>query len=730
MIRLNLKKAFILLICFLIISSTVFFLYKFNMKYISDEKYMPYRVMVVEKIKQEESVLSYIVKLNNDKFILNIYKDQYNNQNSNLIKYANYKYGDELILQGKIVIPELLNNPYEFDYKRYLNSKNIYGIINTYSTLQHEKNTGNYIIKQIYLLREYIYSKIEQNCTKDNADTLKAIIYGEKENLAQEIKDNFKNIGLSHMLVASGANIALILLIITRICKKLHISKYITNIFLIINILLFIVVCGLEPSITRAGIMTTITLLLKFKNKKISTYKKLLISFVIMYILNPMQIYSTSFQLSFLATFSIILFYKKIYLMLKHHIKRKINKSIFFLLKHPLKLFSLMLSVQIGILPIQINTFNCYLPISFLSNIVIGIMISFIKVAGIISAYLSFSPLCNLLLKLLDPFIAILLKVIKVFNQTSYSINLASLPTHIILIYYVYIILIFLHDNLIIKDFQLSILFRKVFYKLKRLFILLLLLSLIINKVYNIFFDNYIMFFNVGQGEMSMISYKNKNIIIDMGSTYKSLSQNILLNYLKKKNISNIDLLIVSHFDSDHVNGIIDLINNVCVGNIIYAKPAKESKLYNDIIKNINQKNVNQIIVETGDTFNILDMQIKILHPARERTSNDENSNSIVCIVKTNNKKVLYTGDATIEVERILLKNNMIEKVDILKVGHHGSKTSTCEEFIKKTNPLIAIISSKKKVFGHPNEIVLEILKKYKIKIYITEKNGAIKIII
>lgn len=729
--QIKLKKLLNMVICLLIVISTLFSIYKFNKKYISDEKYISYQVMVIEKIKEEENILSYIVKLNNDKFILNIYASKYGKQKIKLTNYSDYKYGDILEVKGKIVIPELLNNPYEFDYKRYLNSTNIYGVINTYSSLTYKGNNGNKLIKKTYIFRDHICNIIEKNCIKDNADVLKGVIYGDKKQLNQDIKQSFSNIGLSHMLVASGTNIAIVIAVIGSVCKKLKMNKKTINILLIISILIFVMLCNFEISITRAGIMAITTLILNLKNKKTSSYKKLFIAFLLLYILNPMCIYSISFQLSFLATFSIILFYKKIYLTLDYNIKYLLNKKLYCLLKHPLKLLSIMLSVQIGILPIQINTFNNYPIISIVSNICIGLIISFIQMMGVIGICFCIMPqISGIIFKLLNPVITIILKIVKILNSISILISFESLHCSIIIAYYIYIALIFLNNNLIIKKYHLSILFNKIINKLKKIVIILIFVLIIISRIYNIFWNNYIIFFNVGQGETSLISYKGKHIVIDIGSTSDKLSQNILLNYLKKRNISKLDLVIISHFDLDHVNGVIEILNNIQVTNIIYAIPLEENKIYNDIIKNIESKNINQIIVESGDIFSFNNIQIEILYPGKRRIKNDANSNSIVCIIKINKKRILYTGDATIETEKELLNSNVIKKIDILKVGHHGSKSSTSERFIQKLKPQIAVISSKKKVFGHPSEIVLQVLEKYNVDIYITEQKGAIKIII
>ena len=232
---------------------------------------------------------------------------------------------------------------------------------------------------------------------------------------------------------------------------------------------------------------------------------------------------------------------------------------------------------------------------------------------------------------------------------------------------------------------------------------------------------------------MALIHYNRKNVIVDIGSTSENLASNVIINFLKKKNIETIDAVILTHFHTDHINGLTEeLINTVEIKRVIYASPKEDILEYENMINLLNKNNISKIEVTKDDNIKIGDIDINILSPNINKKIYDEdisNANSIVSIISVNNKNLMFMGDATKSTEKsILNKNsNLIKNIDVYQVGHHGSKTSTLDEFISKLKINIAVISSKKKVYNHPSQETLNTLLKHNIKVKITEKNGAFK---
>ena len=198
--------------------------YLFNSKYIADDYTKEYTVFI-QSLKSKSNIkVSYNVKLlgTQDKFILNIYDNSYDKIQTNLAKYSEYKYGDVVKVKGKISIPEKLNNPGEFNYKLYLYSNNIYGLINTYDEamqIQYKLNFLETINKKIYQFKEYIQSIIKSGMSETNASTSVSMIYGDKTDLEESIKEEFETIGVSHLMSVSGTHITSFMIIINILLR-------------------------------------------------------------------------------------------------------------------------------------------------------------------------------------------------------------------------------------------------------------------------------------------------------------------------------------------------------------------------------------------------------------------------------------------------------------------------------------------------------------------------------
>lgn len=222
---------------------------------------------------------------------------------------------------------------------------------------------------------------------------------------------------------------------------------------------------------------------------------------------------------------------------------------------------------------------------------------------------------------------------------------------------------------------------------------------------------------------------KNKD-----GKSY-DIGENVLNNYLLNRGITRLDYIMASHFDEDHSQGFIFLLKNMKVKNVIISEQYKTSSIYEQFKQICKKQNIQIIYVRSGDEIRIKDLAFKILHPKSKEnqiSENPLNNNAIVCMVKYKNRRILFTGD----IEKVA-ENEMVKeytnglKADILKVGHHGSKTSTTKEFLDLINPSVALIGvGQNNKFGHPNEDVIKRLEEKNIQIYRTDEMGEISVII
>ena len=266
----------------------------------------------------------------------------------------------------------------------------------------------------------------------------------------------------------------------------------------------------------------------------------------------------------------------------------------------------------------------------------------------------------------------------------------------------------------------------------------ILIISILIILIFSFFNfipkDLKIYFVDVGQGDCTFIvTPKNKTILIDGGGSTGSdfdVGESTLLPYILDRGYKKIDLMFISHFDQDHSLGCAKIIENLTVSNLILNKQLEENDIYKHIVSIAKQKKVNLIYVKAGDVITLNGVKIKILHPQEKLIAeNSINNNSIVFKLEYKSFSILFTGDIENIAEEVILSKNINLKADILKVAHHGSKTSSSQRFIEAVSPKIALIGvGKNNMFGHPNREVIERLQSYGTKIYRTDECGEISI--
>lgn len=239
-----------------------------------------------------------------------------------------------------------------------------------------------------------------------------------------------------------------------------------------------------------------------------------------------------------------------------------------------------------------------------------------------------------------------------------------------------------------------------------------------------------IYFFNVGQADCILVRSNGKNMLIDAGDNEDGP---LLAKYIKRLGIRKIDYLIGTHVHEDHIGGMDNIIKEFEIGEIYipYTTNKSKRKFYEDVINEVKQKELSINYKKVGDKFELGEAkcEIKSIGNSDPTSSSKINSTSIVIQMEANNNKYLFMGDAEDDVET----NSKItwEDIDVLKVGHHGSDTSSTEQFINKVLPEMAVISvnSNTNSYGHPSETVIKRLQDKKCQIYRTDMNGTILLI-
>jgi len=230
-------------------------------------------------------------------------------------------------------------------------------------------------------------------------------------------------------------------------------------------------------------------------------------------------------------------------------------------------------------------------------------------------------------------------------------------------------------------------------------------------------------YIDVGQGDSILIQNKNLNMLVD-GGTRESAEK--LLSYLKSNNISTLDYVVATHPHEDHIGSLDDVINNFDIKNVWMPKKSASTKVFSDLAQAISNKGLKAEQPEVGSSIKLADANITVLAPVRDDYT-DTNDWSIGLKVEYKNNSFILTGDAESTSESNILETNLNLKADVLKAGHHGSSTSTSEQFLANVNPTYAVISlGEGNSYGHPHTETLQKFKDNNIIVYRTDRNGTI----
>lgn len=616
---------------------------------------------IITDIKKDDNKIVITIKAKE-----NILVYYYNDINLNL--------GDRIKVNGTLESIKDNTNFNLFNYKKYMLSKNTHYKMDANSINLINKNNN-----VLYKIKNYLINRIDKI---KRSDYLKLFILGDNGSVNDEVKASYSTNGISHLFSVSGMHITLLSSIILSILNKIK-KTTINYIIVILVLLIFMFLTNFTPSVIRATFLFILIYLNKLLKLNLSTFKILIIITLFVLIFNPYNIYNVGFLFSYIISLYLVLFNKIINKYKNYFVKVLVTSFISFLAS----------------IPILINNFFSINLMTILNNII------FVPLVSIIIFPLS---LIVLIIPKFDFIYEIVIKILENLSLfiSNFKLEIILKYTNIFIIFFYYLLITF-------------ILYKILKNKYKHIILIIIVLFIHTNINY-IIRKNYITFIDAGQGDSTLIHlYNNKNILIDTGGNlYYDISTNTI-NYLKSEGLKKIDYLVITHGDYDHMGEAINLVENFKVEKVIF-NCGKFNELEQDLIKVLEKKKISYY--SCVKELNIDDSKLYFLNSG---DYDNENDNSSVVYTELNNYKFLFMGDAGIEVEEDLIDKYNLQDIDVLKVGHHGSKTSSGEKFITEINPKYSIISvGKNNRYGHPNDSVLDNLKYSQI--YRTNQDGSI----
>ncbi|WDV44567.1 DNA internalization-related competence protein ComEC/Rec2 [Clostridiaceae bacterium M8S5] len=665
------------------------------------------RGIISDKISQNEYSTNYIVKT---EYIKN--KEEFLKVSEKIILKCignnELKIGDYVEYKSKVSLPSTNTNPKLFDYRLYLMMDDIFTMTKCKAVdIQIiERSRLSTIPKFIIDVKEKLKKSMDISLSPECSQIAKAIIFSDKTALSEKDSKTIRSIGMAHIIAVSGFHVWILSAIILYLLKLFIYQKRIRVIVCLILLWLYGGLIGYPPSVLRALIMLSCGMFADVIYRKNDSINSLCFAAFLILMFKPLWIFSVGFQLSFTAAISLLL--------LTPVIKKVVpNSSI-----------SAIIAVQLGILPVIAYHFNQvpifaiivnFIALPLISLIIVILFIMMIVSLISIKICSAIGILCGGLI-LSFRYMSILLYKILGLNMI-----LPSLTTAEIIVYYMGIFMLFGYIKL--KDLSREI---------KRvIFVYAVLVVLCIGLTDMLYNDYKIEFIDIGQGDCMHLELGNKNYLIDSGGIlYGSFSagEKVVVPYLLKSGITHLDGIFISHFDTDHCAGVPYILDNLSVDKLYISYIDYNNKLSKEIIIKAKESDVDIGILKKGDKLSIdSNSNIEIIYP---KSNNEKglsaNDKSIVMLMKIFNTKILFTGDIELESESKII--NDIEDIDILKVAHHGSKTSSSAKFLEKSKPEYGIISVGTNVYGHPHKSVIDRLGMYNTKVFRTDTDGLITV--
>ena len=588
-------------------------------------------------------------------------------------------YGDIIKFSGKLKLPQGRRNPNGFDYRAYLLQKGISATMFSREIEVIGKERANPFIAAAFYLRQRLIAFYERYLPPNLASLLVGITLGIKDSIPGETMKAVRESGVAHALAVSGLHTGVIYAALELFFDRLAVSRKLAFAIESLAIIFYSFMTGLSPSVTRAAIMIMVFMLSKVVGRENDSLNSLSFSTVILLLANPLTLFSVSFQLSYAAVLGIILFYNPV-------------KSLFhFLPKYLKESVTVMLAAQLAAVPFLAYHFYNISMVGFITNLLVVPLVSIILIGGLISgiAGLCFEPLGALLIKVPGFLLYIVEKIILVSSRFPFAtLVVPAMPIISTFLYYLSLALIF----------DLAP-FSKEYLVNHRKAIALALLALALLPALWPFGTFEVTFIDVGQGDSILIqTERNRVILIDGGGTPAYLNsdfdtgEDIILPLLYSKGIREIDIAVFTHFDDDHAKGLLSLLRSIRVKNIVYGLP-EDSANFREMLEIARLKGIKTIQVGRGDSFVVDGAVFEVMHPPKDAPLSSGNDNSVVIRMSYRGISFLFTGDLEFEGEQSLVKSGIDIGAHVLKVGHHGSSTSTSQEFLSRVNPIYGVIT-------------------------------------
>lgn len=676
--------------------------------------------------------------------------------------------GSQVIVSGGLSFFSPASNPGEFDSEKYYRNRDVLFAVKK-AKIQQVGVVGDEIAltnplrdKLAQKLKEFRLRQ-EENLMEQleigNAAIMRAMLFGNKKELEEDIKNLYQNNGIAHILAISGLHISLLGMAVYNLLLKLPIPNWLVLAGSEIFLLLYGCMVGFSPSTFRAIFMFTLFLLSKIWKRSYDMLTSMAVSAIIQLTIHPGYLFDCGFQLSYAAILGIGIVLP-VLVQLKDSLKNKWVKQLLapflpslsvtiltapILIYHYYELSFFSIALNLIVLPLMAPLLLLGVGMLCVINLRDGMGIMLAVLVGRMSILQS--GLARLLFSYLIELFAFGVNAILWVYETGCRIlemlpigrkNIAPLSIETMIIYYMLL-------------FAMTVLVKKKSHSYQFVFVVLCIGILLLPKK----LDFSVWALDVGQGDCNVIFTEERNcFVIDCGSTSKGkVGKNILIPFLKYHGIGRVNGVIMTHPDADHMSGILELIElseeeNIVLDGIYIGEHSftSEPEEWKELISMAKEVSIPVLQLGQGDMLRTDSLSMECIYPLAEQTGLTGNAASLVLKLECEDFQGLFTGDLEVEGERKLIAEYRAgdrdlpddmrfmgdflfggDSCDFLKVGHHGSSGSGSEEFLQWVNPKCAVIScGENNRYGHPHKETLERLEAEGVSYWITYEEGAV----
>ncbi|WP_243386258.1 DNA internalization-related competence protein ComEC/Rec2 [Bacillus kexueae] len=629
-------------------------------------------------------------------------------------KVSTIKAGHRCSMRGTIELP--LNHTVEnaFNYRDYLQSKGIKAIFSV-EEVKECTYTPN-LLNRLENARASFKQVMEEHFSDETVGFVLALTIGDRTLIEEEVKRAYQQLGIIHLLAISGLHVGIILSFFYFVFLRIGFTKEQVWLLLFLCLPLYCIFAGAAPSVVRSCLMAGVFLIAKWRKIEVSPLDCLSISLILIILFDREQVQQIGFQLSYIVTTALILSHS-ILLRCKSYIRMLMMVTLIAQLSSlPILLYYfyefswLSLVVNLFFVPLYVYVI---LPLTLFTTVLIFIHLPF---------YDFFSQFLDFIFSMSSSFVS------RVSSWDWHTITIGAISLVELCLLYG----IFIHVMVYLEKEE---------KKIVTLFVTRILFCVLCLFAFRLFHPGEVTVLDVGQGDAIFIQEERRGnaYLIDTGGLLEfqseetwqqrtnkfELGEDLLLPFLKSKGVGKLKALFLTHGDADHIGEAVTVLKRVDVEYLIISPYFGVGFEEEEVLRVAKERGTKIVIVKGGDSLSF-STSFKVLSPVQKMESS--NDNSLVLQADIGGLSWLFVGDLEQKGEEILMGKYPNLQVDVLKVGHHGSKTSTSKPFLQMINPNMAIISSgRKNRFGHPHKEVIDRLDNEEIQILRTDTMGAIK---